>query len=184
MNAFEATLPGVWVFEPRVFGDARGFFAETFRLEWFSERGLLTNFVQDNHSRSSRGVVRGMHFQTGEPQAKVVRCGRGRIVDVLVDVRRGSPTHGKWEAFELDDESMRVVYVPPGIAHGFCALGEVNDVIYKQTAYYAPELEVGIAWDDPDVGIEWPSGVDYVVSDRDKAAPRLAEVADTLPFTY
>ena len=178
------SLEGPVVFEPRVFGDERGFFVETFRTAWFEERGLPTEWVQDNHSRSGRGVVRGMHFQGGAPQAKLVRCARGAILDVLVDVRRGSPQFGRWEAYELDDRSMRVLYVPPGFAHGFCALGEVNDVIYKQTAYYDPALEGGIAWNDPDVGIEWPGDVELQVSDRDAAAPRLAEVADELPFSY
>jgi len=184
MNAAATAMPGPVVFEPKVFGDERGFFVETFRAEWLAERGLLTNWVQDNHSRSGRGVLRGMHFQSGEPQAKLVRCARGRIVDVLVDVRRGSPAFGQWEAYELDDVTHRVLYVPPGFAHGFCALGEINDVVYKQTAYYDPQLEGGIAWNDPEVGIEWPADVEFVVSARDQDAPRLSEVADSLPFTY
>jgi len=183
VNVVETRLPGPVLFEPRVFGDPRGFFVETFRTSWFEERGLPTRWVQDNHSRSGRGVVRGMHFQAGPPQAKLVRVARGAIVDVLVDVRRGSPAFGRWEAYELDDERMRVLYVPTGFAHGFCALGEINDVIYKQTAYYDPSLEGGIAWDDPDVGIEWPSGLELQVSERDAAAPRLAEIADALPFS-
>jgi dTDP-4-dehydrorhamnose 3,5-epimerase len=178
------TLDGPIVFEPRVFGDERGFFAETFRMSWLEERGLPTDWVQDNHSRSGRGVVRGMHFQGGRPQAKLVRCTRGLVLDVLVDVRRGSPQFGAWEAYELDDRALKVLYVPPGFAHGFCALDEVNDVIYKQTAYYDPALEGGIVWDDPDVGIAWPSDVELRVSDRDAAAPRLAEIADSLPFSY
>ena len=178
------SLEGPVLFEPRVFGDERGFFVEAFRMSWLEEHGLPTSWVQDNHSRSARGVVRGMHFQAGEPQAKLVRCPRGAILDVLVDVRRGSPQFGQWQAWELSDRNAHVLYVPSGFAHGFCALDEINDVTYKQTAYYAPELEGGIAWDDPDVGIEWPSGIELQVSDRDAEAPRLAEAADSLPFSY
>ncbi len=129
--------------------------------------------MQDNHSRSARGVVRGLHFQVGAGVAKLVRCARGAILDVSVDLRRGSPTYGEWEAVELDDESMRELYVPVGFAHGFCVLSEVADVIYKQTAYYDPELERGIAWNDPDVGIEWPLADEQLtVSERDAQAPR------------
>jgi dTDP-4-dehydrorhamnose 3,5-epimerase len=177
-------LDGPLLFEPPKFGDERGFFSEAYRSSWLSDAGVTAEWVQDNHSRSTRGVVRGMHFQSGPPQAKLVRCPRGAILDVLVDVRRGSPTFGEWEAFELDDRSLRLLYVPSGFAHGFCALDELNDVIYKQTAYYDPSLEGGIAWNDPDVGIEWPAGVDYQVSERDSVAPRLSEVADSLPFTW
>ena len=184
MNIVDTRLEGPVLFEPQVFGDERGFFVESFRASWLDDHGLLNEWVQDNHSRSSRGVVRGMHFQAGAPQAKLVRVARGHIVDVLVDVRRGSPQFGEWEAYDLDEQTMRTLYVPPGFAHGFCAIGEVNDVLYKQTAYYDPSLEGGIAWDDPDVGIEWPAGVDYQVSARDAQAPRLAEVADSLPFEY
>jgi dTDP-4-dehydrorhamnose 3,5-epimerase len=184
VNVVETQLEGPVLFEPQVFGDERGFFVESFRAEWLAERGLRTDWVQDNHSRSARGVVRGMHFQTGHPQAKLVRVARGHIVDVLVDVRRGSPQFGQWEAYDLDERTMRMLYVPPGFAHGFCALGEVNDVLYKQTAYYDPQLEGGIAWDDPAIGIEWPADVELQVSARDAQAPRLADVADELPFTY
>ena len=184
MNVVETRLDGPVLFEPKVFGDERGFFVESFRASWLDDHGLLNEWVQDNHSRSSRGVVRGMHFQAGAPQAKLVRVARGHIVDVLVDVRRGSPQFGQWEAYDLDEQTMRTLYVPPGFAHGFCAIGEVNDVIYKQTAYYDPTLEGGIAWDDPDIGIEWPQGVDFQVSARDAEAPRLAEAADSLPFEY
>jgi dTDP-4-dehydrorhamnose 3,5-epimerase len=126
-----------------------------------------------------------MHFQVGDGVAKLVRCARGRILDVAVDLRAGSPTYGRWEAFELDDEGMRQLYVPVGFAHGFCVLSDVADVLYKQTAYYDPELERGIAFDDPDVGIEWPlPREELIVSPRDEAAPRLAQVADELPFRW
>jgi dTDP-4-dehydrorhamnose 3,5-epimerase len=180
-------LPGLVAFEPVVHGDERGFFCETYRGQWQDALGLGPGegFVQDNHSRSSRGVLRGMHFQLGDGLGKLVRCARGRIVDVAVDLRRGSPTYGVWEAVELDEESMREVYVPVGFAHGFCVLSEVADVIYKQTAYYDPELERGIAWNDPDIGIEWPlPAEELTVSERDSRAPRLSELAGELPFQW
>ncbi len=126
-----------------------------------------------------------MHFHVGAGVAKLVRCARGRILDVAVDLRRGSPTYGKWEGVELDDVGMRVLYVPVGFAHGFCVLSDVADVLYKQTAYYDPAVERGIAWDDPEIAIEWPLPVEeLIVSERDRQAPRLAEVADELPFRY
>ena len=141
---------------PRVFGDERGFFCETYRRSTFAELGIAEEMVQDNHSRSARGIVRGMHFQIGDGAAKLVRCARGAILDVVVDLRRGSPTFGEWEGFELSDENMRIVYCPIGFAHGFCTLSDEADVIYKQSGYYAGETERGFAFDDPDVGIEWP----------------------------
>jgi dTDP-4-dehydrorhamnose 3,5-epimerase len=180
-------LSGLAVIEPAVHGDERGFFTETYRQELHERWGIPPGdrFVQDNHSRSSRGVVRGMHFQVGSGVAKLVRCARGRVLDVAVDLRRGSPTYGQWEAVELDDETMRQLYVPVGFAHGFCVLSEIADVLYKQTAYYDPEVERGIAFDDPDVGVRWPLPRDQlVVSDRDAAAPRLREIADELPFQW
>jgi dTDP-4-dehydrorhamnose 3,5-epimerase len=180
-------LSGLAVIEPTVHGDERGFFAETYRLRDHAAWGIPEEdrFVQDNHSRSGRGVLRGMHFQIGAGVAKLVRCARGRIVDVAVDLRGGSPTYGRWEAVELDDESMRELYVPVGFAHGFCVLSDVADVLYKQTAYYDPALERGIAFDDPDVGIAWPlPREELIVSERDAAAPRLSEIADELPFRW
>ena len=173
--------------EPAVHGDERGFFVETYREEWRERLGIppAERFVQDNHSRSGRGVVRGMHFQVGSGVAKLVRCARGRILDVAVDLRAGSPTYGEWEAVELDDEAMRALYVPVGFAHGFCVLSEIADVLYKQTAYYDPQVERGIAWNDPDVAIAWPlPREELIVSPRDAAAPRLAEIADELPFRW
>ena len=186
MNAIPTRLPGAVILEPRVFPDERGFFCETYRLEWHACAGIPPEerFIQDNHSRSTRGVVRGMHFHIGSGVAKLVRCARGRIVDVIVDLRRGSPTYAQWEGVELDDESMRALYVPVGFAHGFCVLSEVADVIYKQTAYYDPAVERGIAWDDPEVAIEWPTEIEPIVSARDAAAPTLRELADELPFVY
>jgi len=180
-------LAGVVAIEPVVYGDERGFLTETYRREWHAEAGIApaTEFIQENHSRSVRGVVRGMHFQVGSGVAKLVRCARGRILDVAVDLRRGSPTHGQWEGVELDDVSMRELYVPVGFAHGFCVLSDVADVLYRQTAYYDPSLERGIAWNDPDVGIEWPLPLDeMIISERDTVAPRLSEIVDELPFRY
>ncbi|HYB24969.1 MAG TPA: dTDP-4-dehydrorhamnose 3,5-epimerase [Solirubrobacteraceae bacterium] len=187
MRFLPAQLNGLVVIEPSTFPDERGFFCETYRREWHAQAGMPAQeqFVQDNHSRSGRGVVRGLHFQVGAGVAKLVRCARGRIVDVAVDLRRGSPTYGRWEAVELDDESMRELYVPVGFAHGFCVLSEVADVLYKQTGYYDPQLERGIAWNDPALAIEWPLPAEQLtVSARDAAAPRLAEIADELPFEW
>jgi dTDP-4-dehydrorhamnose 3,5-epimerase len=170
--------------EPTVLPDRRGFFHETYRRDAYAELGVDCDFVQDNHSRSTRGVVRGMHFQVGDGQAKLVRCARGSIVDVVVDIRLGSPTFGEWEAFDLDDESLRQLFVPVGFAHGFCVASEVADVVYKCSSYYDGALERGIRFDDPDVGVEWPAGLDLQPSERDTAAPLLREVRDGLPFTY
>lgn len=171
--------------EPNVFGDQRGFFAETYRRSVFTELGIPEEMPQDNHSRSSANVVRGMHFQIGEGTAKLVRCGRGAIFDVVVDLRRGSPTFGQWEGFELSDENLRMVYCPVGFAHGFCVLSDVADVLYKQSRYYDGALERGISYRDPDVGIEWPVAVDRLVpSERDASAPLLRDVEAELPFTY
>lgn len=186
MKVIPTRIPGPVLIEPSVFPDERGFFTESYRQQWHAEVGIPAEdlFIQDNHSRSSKGVVRGMHFHIGSGVAKLVRCARGSIVDVLVDLRRGSPTYAQWEGFELNDESLRALYVPVGFAHGFCVLSDVADVLYKQTAYYDPAVERGIAWDDPQVGIQWPTGLELVVSERDSSAPRLAELADELPFLY
>jgi dTDP-4-dehydrorhamnose 3,5-epimerase len=179
-------LRGPVVLEPPRFADERGFFSETYRQEWHAAVGIPVEerFVQDNHSRSTRGVVRGMHFHVGDGVAKLVRCARGRVLDVIVDLRRGSPTYAGWEGVELDDEQARVLYVPVGFAHGFCVLSAVADVLYKQTAYYDPAVERGIAWNDPDVAIGWPAEIEPIVSARDAAAPTLREVAGELPFVY
>jgi dTDP-4-dehydrorhamnose 3,5-epimerase len=185
MKTIPARISGPVLIQPSVFGDERGFFVETYRQEWHAEAGIpaTEEFIQDNHSRSTRGVVRGMHFHIGDGVAKLVRCARGRILDVLVDLRRDSPTYGEWEGFELDEESMPILYVPVGFAHGFCVLSDVADVIYKQTAYYDPAIERGIAWNDPDVAIRWPlPEADLIVSERDSAAPLLRELAPELPF--
>jgi dTDP-4-dehydrorhamnose 3,5-epimerase len=170
--------------EPTVHGDERGFFAETYRRAAFEALGIHREFLQDNHSRSRRGIVRGMHFQVGRGLAKLVRCARGQILDVVVDLRRGSPTYGEWEGYELSDENMRMVYVPFGFAHGFCVVSDVADVVYKQDDYYDPALELGIRYDDPDVGIAWPTDLELTPSQRDANAPLLREIADELPFAY
>ena len=185
----DTRLEGPILVQPKVFGDERGFFAETYRREEWAELGISHEFVQDNHSRSRRGVVRGMHFQfrggpRDEGQAKPVRCARGAILDVVVDIRRGSPTFGEWEAFELSDLSMRQLLCPVGFAHGFCVLSDVADVVYRCDAYYDPQSEAGIAYDDPDLAIAWPEGLELVPSARDAGAPPLADVADELPFEY
>ena len=184
-ETLETRIDGVKLIAPRVFGDERGFFSETYRRNEFSALGIAEEMVQDNHSRSRYGIVRGLHFQVGRGAAKLVRCARGHIFDVVVDLRKGSPTFGRWEGFDLTDENMRMVYCPVGFAHGFCVVSDVADVMYKQDAYFADETERGIKYDDPDVGVEWPVGVDDLVpSERDANAPRLRDVQDELPFTY
>jgi dTDP-4-dehydrorhamnose 3,5-epimerase len=168
---------------PRRHSDARGFFEETYRLATLEDLGIDCDWVQANHSRSERGVLRGLHLQLGEGQAKLVRCARGSIHDVTLDLRRGSPTYGTWEAHELDDERGALLYVPVGFAHGFCVTSDVADVIYSCSAYYDPALERRIAHDDPALGIEWPAPP-HVVSDADASAPALAAVADEINFSY
>jgi dTDP-4-dehydrorhamnose 3,5-epimerase len=172
---------GPIVIEPAVHGDHRGFFLESYRASRMADLGVTHDFVQDNHSRSAQGVLRGMHFAL-DGQAKLVRCARGSIFDVVVDLRRESPTYGQWEGYPLDDVDHRQLYVPGGFAHGFCVTSEVADVTYKVSTYYDPEIERAIAYDDPDVGIEWPAGLELKVSERDSRAPRLSDVAPELPF--
>jgi dTDP-4-dehydrorhamnose 3,5-epimerase len=177
----ETRLGGLVLIEPEVHGDERGFLVETFRDEVWRDLGIDIRPVQENHSRSARNTLRGVHFQTDPGQAKLVRCMRGRIWDVAVDLRRDSPTFGQWEGHELDDETHRQFLVPIGFAHGFCVLSEVADVAYKLSSLYDPETEAGIAWDDPDVGVEWPIS-EPLLSERDKTAPHLSEIADRLPW--
>jgi dTDP-4-dehydrorhamnose 3,5-epimerase len=184
MQVRQTTLPGALLVVPDVHGDERGFFVETYRHERLAAVGITEEFVQDNHSRSRRGVLRGMHLQVGAGIAKLVRCARGEILDVIVDVRRGSPTYGRWEAFALDDRDHHQLYVPIGFAHGFCVLSELADVVYRQSGYYDPALETSIAYDDAELAIAWPAGLDFVVSERDRCAPSLSAVAAELPFTY
>lgn len=159
--------------EPDVHGDERGFFVETFRRSWLDELGITVEFVQRNHSRSVGPVLRGIHMQSG--QAKLVRCARGSIWDVAVDLRPDSGTFRQWEGYELDDVSHRQLFIPDGFGHGFCVLSDEADVSYGLSSYYDPELERGVAWDDPEIGIEWPVA-DPILSERDRAAPRLAEL--------
>jgi dTDP-4-dehydrorhamnose 3,5-epimerase len=176
-------LQGPILIEPAVFGDERGFFSETYRAAELAELGIDDAFVQDNHSRSKYGTVRGLHFQIGDGCSKLVRCGRGTIVDVLVDLRTQSPTFGEWEAFELSDTTMRMLYAPVGFGHGFCVTSDVADVLYKQSRYYTTDVERGIAFNDPAIGVEWPVPVaDLLYSERDAEAPSLDEFKPLLPF--
>jgi dTDP-4-dehydrorhamnose 3,5-epimerase len=185
MRRLDTRLEGPILLAPDVFGDERGFFCETYRRSTFMELGIQEEMVQDNHSRSRRGVVRGMHFSVGRGATKLVRCVRGSIHDVLVDLRRGSPTFGQWEGLDLTEENMHILYVPVGFAHGFCVLSETADVLYKQDAYYSPSTDRAIKYDDPDVAIAWPLAPDELVpSQRDLEAPLLRDVADELPFEY
>ncbi len=181
MEVLDARLEGAKLIKPQPHGDDRGFFLESFRAQALADAGLRSEFVQDNHSRSRRGVVRGMHFQPG--QVKLVRCARGAIFDAIVDIRVGSPTFGRWEGYELNDESHHQLLVPDGFGHGFCVLSEVADVIYKVSDYYDPSTEGGFRFDDPAVGIEWPLRVEQmIVSERDRTAPALVEISS--PFAY
>ena len=180
-SARPTQLRGLVLIEPQVNRDERGFMVETFRLPDWRRLGVDPEFVQESHSRSVRGTLRGLHFQTSPGQAKLVRCPRGRIWDVAVDLRRDSPTYARWEAYELDDERHRQLFVPIGFAHGFCVLSEVADMSYMLSSVYDPATEAGIAWDDPQVGVEWPVS-EPLLSERDRTAPTLSEIADELPW--
>jgi dTDP-4-dehydrorhamnose 3,5-epimerase len=182
MALIDTRLDGPILIEPAVHGDARGFFLESYRANVWAEHGVRDVFVQDNHSRSRRGVLRGMHFAVGDGQAKLVRCARGAILDVVVDLRRASSTYGEWEIHELDDERARQLYIPVGFAHGFCVLSDVADVTYKCSSYYDAAVERGFRYDDPDVAIAWPQDMALLVSQRDMEAPTLREIAGELPF--
>ena len=177
----DTAIADVALIEPDVHGDERGFLVETYSDHAWAELGAPGPFVQDNHSRSGRGILRGLHFQASPGQAKLVRCSSGTVWDVAVDLRRASPTHMRWEGHELSDANHRQLYIPVGFAHGFCVLSEVADVAYKLSSHYNPATEAGFAWDDPQVGIEWPLA-EPVLSERDANAPKLAEVADSLPW--
>jgi dTDP-4-dehydrorhamnose 3,5-epimerase len=180
-KALPTKLDGVVLIEPEVHGDSRGFFLETYARDEWKALGVEPDFVQQNHSRSSRGTLRGIHFQTTPGQAKLLRCARGEIIDVAVDLRRDSATYGQWEAHVLDDENGHQLYVPIGFGHGFAVLSDVADVCYQVSSLYDPATEAGIAWDDPAIGVDWQVA-DPLLSERDKTAPRLAEVADRLPW--
>ena len=177
----ETKLDGLVLIEPVVHGDSRGFFLETYARDEWKALGVDADFVQQNHSRSSRGTLRGLHFQTAPGQAKLLRCARGEILDVAVDLRRDSPTFGRWEGHVLDDEKGQQLYVPIGFAHGFVVLSEVADVCYQVSSLYDPATEAGIAWDDPEVGVDWQVS-NPLLSERDKTAPKLAEIAPDLPW--
>jgi dTDP-4-dehydrorhamnose 3,5-epimerase len=177
----ETKLDGIVLVEPQVHGDSRGFFVETYAREEWQGLGVDAEFVQQNHSRSSRGTLRGLHFQTSPGQAKLLRCARGEILDVVVDLRRDSSTYGQWEGHVLDDEKHHQLFVPIGFAHGFVVLSEVADVCYQVSSLYDPATEMGIAWDDPAIGIDWQVA-EPLLSERDKTAPSLAEIADSLPW--
>ncbi|WP_321953787.1 dTDP-4-dehydrorhamnose 3,5-epimerase [Burkholderia cenocepacia] len=181
-RVIETPLPGVLVIEPGVFGDARGFFVESFRASWLRDAGVDATFVQDNQSRSRRGVLRGLHYQRVNPQGKLVHAARGAVYDVAVDIRRGSPSFGRWFGALLDDVSHRMLWIPPGFAHGFCVLSDEADFAYKCTQYYDPDSDAGVCWDDPAIGIDWPdSGAPYQLSDKDRRQPPLAELAAGAP---
>jgi dTDP-4-dehydrorhamnose 3,5-epimerase len=177
----ETKLDGVVLVEPQVHGDERGFFVETYSKDGWAELGIDVEFVQHNHSRSAQGTLRGLHFQTSPGQAKLLRCARGAILDVAVDLRRESTTYGQWEAHVLDDEKHHQLFVPIGFAHGFVVLSEVADVAYLVSSVYDPATEAGIAWDDPEVGIDW-AVAEPLLSERDKTAPHLSEITDSLPW--
>jgi dTDP-4-dehydrorhamnose 3,5-epimerase len=167
-------IEGVILIEPTVHGDERGFFLETFRADAIRDLGIEVEFVQENQSRSAARVLRGIHLQRG--QAKLVRCARGRIFDVAVDLRPDSPTYKRWEGYELDDADHRQLFIPDGFGHGFCVLSETADVLYRVSSYYDAELETGVAWDDPEIAVDWPVP-EPVLSDRDRSAPSLASLA-------
>jgi dTDP-4-dehydrorhamnose 3,5-epimerase len=167
--------------QPKIIADDRGFFFETYRRNEYAGIGIEAEFVQDNHSRSMRGTIRALHFQLTPGQAKLIRVARGSIYDVAVDLRKGSPTYGEFEAFELSDENAHQIFIPVGFAHGFCVTSEQADVAYKVSSYYDQATERGIAWDDPDIGIPWPTE-EPLVSDRDRTNPRLTEIAGELPW--
>lgn len=177
MNIIECAIPGPLIIEPKVFGDERGFFMESWNAAGFAAAGLDLTFVQDNHSRSRKGVLRGMHFQNPAPQGKLVRVVNGAVYDVAVDLRRSSPTFGKWAGVELSAANKRMFWVPEGFAHGFLTLEDDTDFLYKCTTPYAPQNEHSLAWDDPDVGIEWPlDGMDLQISAKDKVGTRITDV--------
>ena len=180
MRFLPTELPDVILIEPAVFRDARGFFLEAYHAAKFAEAGIDAPFVQDNHSLSAQGTLRGLHAQRRHAQGKLVRCTEGRVFDVAVDVRRGSSTFGRWAGFELSAENFRLLWIPPGFLHGFCVLSERAQLQYKCTALYHPEDEIGVVWNDPDLAIGWPVSAP-LLSERDRALPRLADVLERLP---
>ncbi|MDF2557720.1 MAG: dTDP-4-dehydrorhamnose 3,5-epimerase [Bacillales bacterium] len=184
MNFIKTNLPGVFVIEPKVFGDHRGWFMETYSKKYFKEVGIDIDFVQDNQSFSAtKGTLRGLHFQLNPKcQAKLVRCTRGAIFDVAVDIRRGSPTFGKWFGIELSAENKKQLFIPKGFAHGFMSLTDNVETQYKCDEFYAPDCDGGILWNDPEIGIEWPMGIQPILSKKDENAPLLKDVATNFEY--
>ena len=179
MRRIDTAIDGVCLIEPVVHGDHRGFFMESYHKDRFASLGIEHDFVQDNHSRSRSGVLRGLHYQLGRPQAKLVRVTRGRVFDVAVDLRRGSSSFGRWVGAELSEENRRMLYAPAGCGHGFLVLSEIAEFQYKCSDFYASEEERGIRWDDPSIAIDWPlGGLDPVLSERDLAWPHLENISD------
>ena len=181
LKVTQTNLPGVIVIEPKVFGDERGFLLESYQQEKYREAGLADSFVQDNHSRSCRGVLRGLHYQLNNPQGKLIYVVRGEIFDVAVDIRRGSESFGRWFGAVLSEENHRQMYMPAGFAHGFCVLSEIADVTYKCTGFYTPGDDYEILWSDAEIGIDWPID-EPILSAKDSQAPRLSEAGENLPF--
>lgn len=181
MEVVRSRLEGVLLIIPEVFRDERGLFTETYRRSSFAEIGVDEEMIQTNHSRSTHGVVRGMHFMAGQGISKLVRCVSGAIFDVVVDIRKDSPTFGQWQSFDLTGENLHQVYCPAGFAHGFCVTSEIADVTYAQSGYYDPDLDLSFAHDDPEVGIEWPADLELRVSQRDGDAPPLSALTESLP---
>ena len=176
MKVTPTSIPSVLLIEPRVFGDTRGFFFESFNQRAFNQAtGLDVNFVQDNHSRSSKGVLRGLHYQIQQPQGKLIRVVRGSVFDVTVDLRKSSPTFGQWVGVELAEDNHRQLWIPPGFAHGFYVLSDSADFLYKTTDYYAPEFECSLIWNDPTIGIEWPLNTQPIISTKDAQGKKLAD---------
>jgi len=176
LKAIPTAIPAVLIIEPKVFGDARGFFFESFNQRAFSQAtGLDVNFVQDNHSRSAKGVLRGLHYQIQQPQGKLVRVVRGAVFDVTVDIRKSSVTFGQWVGVELTEDNHRQLWIPSGFAHGFYVLSDSADFLYKTTDYYAPEFERSLVWNDPKIGIAWPLDTQPIVSAKDAQGMSLAD---------
>jgi len=182
MKCIATEIPDVWILEPKVFGDARGFFMETWNARTFAAAGIDTTFVQDNHSASGPATLRGLHYQVKQTQGKLVRALRGAIFDVAVDLRRSSPTFKRWVGVELTETNRRQLWVPPGFAHGFCVIGEGAEIMYKCTDFYAPEHDRTLLWSDPTIGITWPlpPGTEPVLSEKDRAG-QLLDDADVFP---
>jgi dTDP-4-dehydrorhamnose 3,5-epimerase len=175
LKVVSTRLPGVILVEPKVFGDARGHFFESYHAARYAEAGIASEFVQDNVSRSVKGTLRGLHFQDPHPQGKLVYCARGAVFDVAVDIRKGSATFGEWFGAELSEDNHRQMWVPPGFAHGFCVLTDTADFFYKCTDFYHPEHDRGVAWDDPDIGVVWPVE-SPILSEKDRKLPRLRDL--------